>query len=183
MNYFRFGKKVWVDWQRPGAGGILSLIFTLVIGLLLWSAFAFSQTRELVVKDQVLNNWGYKTTKTDRYPQDYCDPGLSKTVRTVYQGIKALKPLDVRGIGPTYFRFTLIKEIYENEGDAVRRFRIVKNPPRASIRYSKYCLLRKGFRVKNCIYIVHTDASLFYDRELPKILGRLQKYVSENQEI
>jgi hypothetical protein len=159
----------------------MSMKFKLFAGLLLCSCFAFPQTGDLVVKEQVLTGWGYKTTKKRTYSQDYCDPGLSKTARTVYQGIKALKPVKVRGDGTYYFRFTLIKEIYKNEEDAARRFGVIKKWPTGDIRYSKYCLLRKGFRDKNCIYMVHTDASLFYERELPKILERLKKYISESQ--
>jgi hypothetical protein len=138
---------------------------------------------DFVVEEQALNSWGYKTTEKRTYSQDYCDPGLNKTAKTFYQGIKALKPFKVRGDGTYYFRFTLIKEIYKNEEDAVRRFGVIKKWPPGDIKYSKYCLLRKGFRLKNCIYMVHTDASLFYEQELPKILEMLKKYISESQKI
>jgi hypothetical protein len=160
---------------------VFILLELLVIALLLCAFFAFSQADELVVEEQVIKSWGYKTTERRTYSPDYCDPGLSKPARTFYQGIKALKPVKGRESEIYYFRFTLIKEIYKHEEDAVRRFGVIKKWPPGDIKYSKLCLLRKGFRVKNCIYMVHTDASMFYERELPKILGRLKNYIKSQK--
>jgi hypothetical protein len=146
----------------------------LIMAFILKAGVCISGTDSVVIPETVVNEWGYRTTNSFNYMPDFCDPNIKREAQVVYQGIKSKR--EVYGLKYTYYRFTLIKEIYPNTRDAIKRLFLVNNPPRKSTKHEKLCYLRKGFRVDNTIFIVVTDSTRFYDDELDNILGKAKTY-------
>jgi hypothetical protein len=121
---------------------------------------------------------GYKPLKKLTYSGKLCDryEGHSTASKT-YQGIKSRQALLQQK--NTYYRFTLIKEVYDNPTSAEQRLQQTTPPYtfKTDSLYEKMCALKKGFVVDNAVYFVATDAYLFY-AELPKVLAQLKPYFS-----
>lgn len=130
-----------------------------------------------VVAAGVLNQWGYRLTSTYKYPADFCDPNISDVAGVTYQGIKSLST--VPDWPNTYYRYTLIKEVYSTEKEAMQRLQSVKSPPPATIKYSKFCHLRLGMRRHQMVYIVATDVLAFSKEEMNRLLEKLKQYVDQ----
>ncbi len=77
----------------------------------------------------------------------------------------------------TYYRFTLIKEVFDSPTHAKQRLQQTR--PSYAFKtdsvYEKLCALKKGFVVDRTVYFVATDAYLF-NQELSHVLAQLKAY-------
>ncbi len=145
-----------------------------ILILLIWAMPACAGDYLLFIPDEVVNKWGYRTTKSFNYLPDFYDPNIKEAAQVFYQGIKSKK--EVPGLRNTYYRFTLIKEKYPDKPSAIKRLYLVNHPPRKSTKHEKLCYLRKGFRIESTIFIVVTDSTRFYDDELGNIINKAKSY-------
>ena len=131
------------------------------------------------LSEKEFSNIGYKTTKTHKYSR-LCS-GYEKTSpdKVHYQGIKSTKP--IKGYSNTYYRFTLIKEVYEDKAIASTSFKKITQL-KANSWYSKNCALKQGVQIKNTLYFLSTDAGMFSSK-LDTVLEKIIAQITMNEQL
>jgi len=122
-----------------------------------------------------LEKIGYKETDKLKYDGQRCDQyEIDFPATKRYQSIKSLKPItEGQNI---YYRFTLIKEKFKNEENAIKRLEQFKqtNKIKSDSWYSKSCSLKQGFRRGVNVYFVATDAGMFKD-QIADVVSKLKR--------
>ena len=134
-----------------------------------------NETNSRILSISTLEKMGYKESRFMKYNGKQCDSyELNFPAEKQYQSIKSLDSISIGTNG--YYRFTLIKEKFETEELAIKRFAqfVPPNRVKANSWYSKSCSLKKGFRNGNEVYFVATDGGMFTD-QIPEVLEALRQ--------
>jgi hypothetical protein len=130
-------------------------------------------------QEAALVSWGYEVKKRDEVAPTEWEKETFNTQQKRRVFVKSRKA--VSGEAHTYYRFTLIEEIYADEAQAKYRLENLfeKKPPRfvESERYEFG--LRRGYQRGNAVYTLGTDAVLF-EKEMERLAKRLQEVVKRN---
>ena len=154
----------------------LALVIALNMQLSMIANAQSDERASVILTTAQLTKMGYKSLKKLTYNGKLCDRYEGKTAaKKTYQGIKSRHALPRQN--NTYYRFTLIKEVFDSPAHAERRLQQTRPPYafKTDSVYEKMCALKEGFVVDRTVYFVATDAYLF-NQELPNVLTQLKSY-------
>jgi hypothetical protein len=146
----------------------MNKLFVLFFSVL--SSYSYASSLEFVK----INEWGYSDIMHSKYDEYYCLGNFKPMIRE-YREIKSKQ--HSKELHDTFYRFTLIREVYKTPYDAKKRLSDINTNNFKNSVYSKTCALREGFLVGKTMYQVHTDVSAFRD-ELQAIVKRLKKHLN-----
>lgn len=130
-----------------------------------------------ILPDKKVLSLGFRTTKNYKYNNLCRHYEKTSPNKVSYQGIKSIKA--VKGTKRTYYRFTLIKEVYYDDISALNSLKKIKNTQGNSW-YSKSCGIKKGVRIKNTLYFLVTDVGAFRP-ELTPLLNKIIDQLNESE--
>lgn len=126
-----------------------------------------------------LKKWGYDLIKYKELKQSQWEIesfGICKKEEIKIKSIKELSKWK-----NTYYRFSIIKEEYQNNILAKIRLEKLKTYPKyINTKMNPEYILRAGFYYKNFVYYISTDVLAFETKELPRLLELLEKFIKQN---
>ena len=148
---------------------VMEKVIKLVVAIYLLSFYPFLHAGDLtLVSPNTLTIWGYHPLNKLTYLKTYCDQGDQRSSDITYQAIKSNKP--VAGESDVFYRYTLIREHYENKENLNLRLLKLRSPINITSKHKKLCNLRSIFSKGEYIYILHTDSGLFSNAEMSRVL-------------
>ena len=152
----------------------LLVVISILIATLVAST-GWSIENKFIVPAEVLSEWGYHSKSTNSQAQTKWEKTTFGEAKIYKQKIKAIN--QVKDWKDAYYRFTLIYELYNSEKDARNRInKLSHHPAGVNTKQQPEYLLRKGFRIRNSVYIVTTDVYKFEIEELPRIVELFKAY-------
>lgn len=125
-----------------------------------------------------LKKWGYKLIKYEELKQSQWEIENFGICKKEEIKIKSIKELD--NWKNVYYRFSIIKEEYENNTLAKNRLEKLKTYPKyINTKMNPDYILRAGFFYKNFVYYISTDVLLFEVKEMPRLLDLLKKNIKK----
>jgi hypothetical protein len=123
-------------------------------------------------QEEALISWGYRTQKQpDSTPTEWEKKRFNIQAK---RSIFAKSNTPVPGATDTYYRFTLIEEVYPDEEKAKYRLEhLFEKPPDFDEQNIYSFTLRRGYQHRNRVYVIGTDAARF-NSEMLKLAERLQ---------
>lgn len=155
------------------------MFYKAITGCIAYGFLCLALAQEpLVVPNQVVTTWGYKTTSSQLGTQPQWAENAFGKATIHLQAIKALE--EISDWPNAYYDFRLVKEIYTTETAAAYRVENKKQPPPGENpnKWSKTNLV-VAFHHQNSAYLIYTRATKFYLEESPRILKLLKAYVSQ----
>ena len=121
-----------------------------------------------------IDQWGYHDAKHSKYNEKECLRSFRPTHKT-YREIKSKE--HSTELEDTFYRFTLIQEVYETQEQALARLLDIQHPNFQNSKASKMCAIRNGFIFDDSVYQVHTDVGVFKG-QLDMLLNKLKTLVT-----
>ena len=156
---------------------ILRFALTLILfGLLMVSCVKDPPSKNPIVEETTLMEWGYKTLGFEEVEQSNWSQGQFGEAKQYIQKIKAVA--EVPDWPNAYYRFELTKLDFPTAAAAKKRLsEMHAHPPDVDPKMFPEYVLRDGIRIKNTVFFVSTDVQKFELEELPRVVDLLKRYV------